>query len=162
MNYTQDAPLLRLSFLAMPYDRNDLMFSLQRLDSADATRILEGARLKAEELGVAMCIAITDESCNLLAFLRMDGSKIPSITLAIDKSYTASGTRKPTHDLAEASMPGNPVYGLTSTVGGRMVVIAGGVPIFAGDEVIGGIGVSSGTPAQDLVVAQAGVQAFDA
>lgn len=90
----------------------------------------------------------------------MDGAKIPSITLAIDKGYTAAGTRKPTHELAEASKPGNPVYGLTSTLGGRMVVIAGGVPIFADDQVIGGIGVSSGTPAQDLEIAQAGVQAF--
>ncbi|WP_293447088.1 heme-binding protein [Planktotalea sp.] len=136
------------------------MLTLKRLDSSDATRILAGAKAKAEEIGIAMCIAITDESCNLLAFLRMDGSKIPSITLAIDKSYTASGTRKPTHDLAEPSMPGKPVYGLTSTIGGRMVVIAGGLPIFTGDDVIGAIGVSSGTPAQDLAVAEAGVQAF--
>ena len=136
------------------------MLTLCRLDSADTARILEGAKAKAEEIGVAMCIAITDESCNLLAFLRMDGGKIPSITLAIDKSYTATGTRKPTQDLAEPSMPGNPVYGLTSTVGGRMVVIAGGLPIFADGEVIGGIGVSSGTPAQDLAVAEAGVQAL--
>jgi uncharacterized protein GlcG (DUF336 family) len=41
-----------------------------------------------------------------------------------------------------------------------MVVIAGGLPVFAGDVVIGAIGVSSGTPAQDLAVAEAGIQAF--
>ena len=152
---------MRLDFIATHHDRIDLMLTLKRLDSDDAARILESAKTKAEEIGVGMCIAITDESCNLLAFLRMDGSKIPSITLAIDKSYTASGTRKPTHDLAEPSMPGNPVFGLTSTVGGRMVVIAGGLPIFAGDEVIGAIGVSSGTPAQDLAVAEAGLRAFE-
>ena len=137
------------------------MLKICRLDDADTTRILEGAKAKAKEIGVSMCIAVTDESCNLLGFMRMDGSKIPSITLAIDKSYTAAGTRKPTHDLAEASMPGNPVYGLTSTVGGRMVVIAGGLPIVSGGDVIGAIGVSSGTPAQDLSVAEAGVQAFE-
>ncbi len=152
---------MRVSFLTIHQDWNDLMLTLQRLDSSDAARILKGARAKAEEIGVGMCIAITDESCNLLAFQRMDGSKIPSITLAIDKSYTASGTRKPTHELAEPSMPGNPVYGLTSTVGGRMIVIAGGLPIFVAGEVIGAIGVSSGTPAQDLAIAEAGVQAFD-
>jgi uncharacterized protein GlcG (DUF336 family) len=137
------------------------MLTLRRLDSADVARILKGAQAKAEEIGASMCIAITDESCNLLGFTRMDGSKIPSITLAIDKSYTAAGTRKPTHDLAEPSMPGNPVFGLTSTVGGRMVVIAGGLPIFDGGEVVGAIGVSAGTPAQDLAVAEAGVQAFE-
>jgi uncharacterized protein GlcG (DUF336 family) len=42
-----------------------------------------------------------------------------------------------------------------------MTVVAGGLPILADGEVVGGIGVSSGTPAQDLEVAKAGVQAFD-
>ncbi len=144
------------------YDWNDQMFTLRRLDSVDVARMIKGAQAKADELGVAMCIAVMDESCNLLGFVRMDGSKIPSITLAIDKGYTAAGTRKPTHDLAEASMPGNPVFGLTSTIGGRIVVIAGGLPIVVDGEVIGSIGVSSGTPAQDLAVAEAGVQAFAA
>lgn len=136
------------------------MLTLRRLDSADASRMIEGAKAKADELGVPMCIAITDESSNLLAFLRMDGAKIPSTTIAIDKAYTAAGTRKATHDLAEASMPGNPVFGLTSTVGGRMVVIAGGLPVMPQGDVVGAIGVSSGTPAQDLEVAQAGIDAL--
>lgn len=136
------------------------MLTLRRLDSADAARMIEGAKTKAEELGVPMCIAVTDESSNLLAFMRMDGAKIPSVTIAIDKAYTAAGTRKATHDLAEASMPGNPVFGLTSAVGGRMVVIAGGLPVTSQGDVVGAIGVSSGTPTQDLAVAQAGVDAL--
>ncbi len=138
------------------------MRSLNRLDSVDVARIIKGAQAKAEEIDVDMCIAVMDESCKLLGFLRMDDAKVTSITLAIDKCFTAAGTRKPTQDLAEPSMPGNPVYGLTSTIGGRIVVIAGGLPIFADGEVIGAIGASSGTPAQDLDVAQAGVQAFEA
>lgn len=153
-------PSSRRSLVETVLERNDQMLTLRRLDSADVARILKGAKVKAEEIGVPMCIAITDESCNLLEFSRMDDAKIPSITLAIDKSYTAAGTRKPTHDLAEASMPGNPVFGLTSAVGGRMVVIAGGLPIFADGKIIGAIGVSSGTPAQDLAVAEAGAHAF--
>jgi uncharacterized protein GlcG (DUF336 family) len=136
------------------------MRTLCRLDSHDVARILNAAQAKAGDIDVPMCIAITDESCNLLGFLRMDGAKIPSITMAIDKSYTAAGTRKPTHDLATPSMPGNPVFGLTSAVGGRMIVIAGGLPILADGEVVGAIGVSSGTPPQDLAVAEAGVHAF--
>ena len=138
------------------------MITLRRLDEVDVSRMLEGAKAEANDIGVPMCIAIMDESCNLLGFVRMDGAKIPSITMAIDKGYTAAGTRKPTHDLAEPSMPGNPIYGLTSSIGGRMIVIAGGLPILADGEVIGAIGVSSGTPAQDLAVAQAGVQVFEA
>lgn len=136
------------------------MLTLNRLDDADTDRILKGAQAKAKEIGVPMCIAVMDESCKLLGFVRMAGAKVTSITLAIDKAYTAAGTRKPTQDLAEPSMPGNPVFGLTSTIGGRIVVIAGGLPIVVDGEVVGSIGASSGTPAQDLVVAEAGMQAF--
>ncbi|MEP2897042.1 heme-binding protein [Roseibium sp.] len=136
------------------------MLTLRRLDNDDVARMINGAKAKAEEIGVPMCIAVTDESSNLMGFLRMDGGKVPSSTIAIDKAYTAAGTRKRTHELAEATMPGNPIYGLTSTVGGRMVVIAGGVPVFTDGVVIGAIGVSSGTPTQDLAVAEAGVLAL--
>jgi uncharacterized protein GlcG (DUF336 family) len=138
------------------------MQTIHRLDCDDAQRIIEAAKKHAEAIGVPMCIAVMDESCHLIGFLRMDGGKIPSITMAIDKCFTATGTQKPTQALAEPSMPGGPVYGLTSAHGGRFVVIAGGLPIFKNGEVIGGIGVSSGTPAQDLEVAQAGVHAFGA
>ena len=136
------------------------MLTIERLDIDDASVLIAGARAKAEEIGVPMCIAITDESGNLIAFERMNGGKITSINLAIDKSFTAAGVRKSTHVLGEVSQPGNPAYGLSSTLTGRMVVVAGGLPVMSGDEVVGGIGVSSGSPAQDLEVAEAGVKAF--
>ena len=136
------------------------MLTIERLDIDDASVLIAGARAKAEEIGVPMCIAITDESGNLIAFERMNGGKTTSINLAIDKSFTAAGVRKSTHVLGEVSQPGNPAYGLSSTLTGRMVVVAGGVPVMFGDEVVGGIGVSSGSPAQDLEVAEAGVKAF--
>lgn len=138
------------------------MQTLNRLDCDDAQRIISAAIMQAEAIGVPMCIAVMDESCNLIGFMRMDGGKIPSITMAIDKCFTATGTHKPTQALAEPSMPGGAVFGLTSAHGGRFVVIAGGLPIIKDGEVIGGIGVSSGTPAQDLEVAQAGVDGFNA
>lgn len=138
------------------------MLSFKRLDLSEAHVLIAGARAQAEEIGVPMCIAITDESGNLIAFERMDGGKVPSATIAIDKSFTASGTRRPTHEIGEASQPGNPAYGITSALGGRMLVIAGGLPVVVDGEVVGGIGVSSGTPAQDLQVAEAGLQALAA
>lgn len=136
------------------------MLTITRLDIDDAYALIAGARAKAEEIGVPMCIAVTDESGNLIAFERMDGGKITSINLAIDKSFTATGIRKSTHALGEVNQPGQPAHGISSTLGGRMVVVAGGLPVLSGREVVGGIGVSSGSPAQDLAVAEAGVQAF--
>ena len=116
------------------------MITINRLDIADAGVLIAGARAKSAEIGVPMCIAITDESGNLVAFERMDGGKVTSITIAIDKSYTASAAKKATHEYGDASQPGAPAYGIAS--------------------VVGAIGVSSGTPMQDREVAQAGIDAF--
>ncbi len=136
------------------------MLTIKRLDIGEAYAIIAAARAKAADMGVPMCIAVTDESGNLIAFERMDGAKITSINLAIDKSYAAAGVNKGTHALGEVSQPGKPAYGLSSTLGGRMVVVAGGLPVFSGEEVVGAIGVSSGSPAQDLEVAEAGLLGF--
>jgi len=136
------------------------MITVKRLDLADAAVLLEGARAKASEIGVPMCIAITDEGGNLVAFERMDGGKVTSITIAIDKAFTAAGAKKATHEYGELSQPGKPVYGIASAIGGRLMVVGGGLPVVVDGDVVGGIGVSSGTPAQDREVAQAGIDAF--
>lgn len=136
------------------------MMTVQRLDLNDAQVMLAAAKAKAEEIGVPMCIAITDDGGNLIAFERMDGGKVTSITIAIDKSYTASGAKKATHEYGEASQPGKPAYGIASAIGGRLMVVGGGLPVMVDGACVGGIGVSSGTPDQDREVAQAGLHAI--
>jgi uncharacterized protein GlcG (DUF336 family) len=136
------------------------MLTITRLDIADAQKLIEGARAKAREIGVPMCIAIADESGGLIAFERMDGGKTTSITIAIDKAFTAGGARKATHDYGKASQPGGPAYGIGSAIGGRLMVVGGGLPVSVSGTVVGAIGVSSGTPQQDMDVAQAGIDFF--
>jgi len=136
------------------------MLKITRLDIADARVLIAGAAEKAREIGVPMCIAITDESGNLIAFERMDGGKVTSTTIAIDKAFTAAGAKKATHEYGAASQPGAPAYGIASAIGGRLMVVGGGLPVIVNGEVVGGIGISSGTPAQDREVAEAGIAAF--
>ncbi|EAQ04001.1 putative glcG protein [Pseudooceanicola batsensis HTCC2597] len=136
------------------------MITVQRLDLADARVMLDAAKARADKIGVPMCIAITDDAGNLVAFERMDGGKVTSTTIAIDKSYTASGAKRATHEYGEASQPGKPAYGIASAIGGRLMVVGGGLPVMVDGTCVGGIGVSSGTPAQDIEVAQAGLDAF--
>ena len=138
------------------------MLTIHRLDIDDAHALIAGARARATEIEVPMCIAVTDESGNLIAFERMDGAKTTSIKLAIDKAFTAAGVKKSTHALGDVNQPGMPAHGISSTLGGRMVVVAGGLPVCSNNEVVGGIGVSSGSPAQDEDVAQAGIDAVSA
>lgn len=136
------------------------MQSFNRLDSSDARILIAKARDRAEAIGVPMCIAITDESGNLIAFERMDGGKVTSTTIAIDKSFTASAAKKATHEYGASSQPGAPAYGIASAIGGRLMVVGGGLPVVVDGQVVGGIGVSSGTPAQDQDVAQAGIDGW--
>jgi len=58
--------------------------------------------------------------------------------------------------------PGGAAYGINGSNGGRFSVIGGGVPVRGkGGEVLGAVGCSTGTPAQDEVVAKAGVEAVE-
>jgi len=136
------------------------MLSVQRLDQQECKLLIKGARVKAAEIGVPMCIAITDESGNLLAFERMDGGKVSSITIAQDKSFTASAAKKATHDYNAVNVPGSLAFGIHTEVGGRISSVGGGLPVIVDGEVVGGIGLSSGTPAQDMECAQAGIDHF--
>ncbi len=105
------------------------------------------------------CIAVTDESGNLLAFSRMDGGKVSSIRIAIDKALTAAAAKNPTEHYNKLCQPGQPTFGIHVTNEGHFCMIGGGLPVVVDGQVVGGIGVSSGTPAQDIDVAQAGVDA---
>ena len=136
------------------------MKTTRELDLNDARLLLEGARAHADQIGVPMCIAIADTAGNLIAFERMDGGKITSITIAIDKAFTAAAARKATHEYGEASQPGNAAYGINSAIGGRLMVVAGGLPVMVDGAVVGAVGVSSGTPVQDRLVAQGALDAF--
>lgn len=138
------------------------MLAVQRLDQRDAQILIDGARAKAEEIGVPMCIAVTDESGNLLAFERMDGGKIHSITLAQDKAFTAASARKATHEYHAGCLPGadNMLFGIHTAMGGRLCIVGGGLPVFVEGVCVGGIGISSGAPSQDLACATAGVEHF--
>lgn len=110
-----------------------------------------------------MCIAITDESGNLIAFERMDGGKVHSTTIAQDKAFTAASARKGTHEYNQACVPGNDnhLLGIHTALGGRLCIVGGGLPISVNGDVVGGIGISSGTPQQDLACAQAGINHFN-
>lgn len=136
------------------------MLTIKRLDQSDAQVLIAGARAKAVEIGVPMCIAITDESGQLIAFERMDGGKVTSTTIAIDKAFTAAAARKATHEYGESSQPGKPAFGIHSAISGRLMIVGGGLPVIVDGDVVGGIGLSSGTPAQDMQCAQAGLDHF--
>ena len=125
-----------------------------------AQKIVDGARAKADEIGVPMNIAVVDEGNNLTAFSRMDGAWLGSIDIAQNKAYTARSFDMSTKDLAPLAQPNQPLYGIEASNAGQLIVFAGGIPLMDGDDVVGAVGVSGGSVEQDHEVAEAGVAAF--
>ena len=136
------------------------MIAVNRLSIEDARLLIEGARKKAEQIEVPMCVAVTDDSGNLIAFERMDGGKAHSVHVAVDKAYTAGSARKATHEYNAANTPGNLACGIHTEAGGRISTVGGGLPVIVQGQCLGGIGSSSGSPQQDMEVSQAGLDHF--
>ncbi len=136
------------------------MLTIKRLEIDEAQILIEGAAAKARDLGVPMCIAVTDESGHLIRFERMNGGKISSISIAIDKASTGAIARKGTHEYNQLCVPGSPTFGIHITNGGHFSIIGGGLPVFVAGEIVGGVGVSSGTAEQDRVCAEAAIAHF--
>ncbi len=123
----------------------------------EAQRIISAAEAKARQMGQPMNIAVMDAGRNLVAFHRMDGAWVASTDIAIDKAFTSAGRGLTTRKIGEMGQPGQPLFGINTTNGGRIVIFAGGLPLMRDGEVIGAIGVSGGTVDEDEEVAEAGV-----
>lgn len=128
---------------------------------AQAQKVMAGALAFAEKQGVPMNIAIVDAGGNLKEFCRMDGAFLGSIDISAKKAKTARYFNMSSAELGAVSGPGQELYGIETTNGG-LVVFGGGELLKNRDGVIiGAIGVSGGSVAEDTKVAQAGAEALN-
>ncbi len=126
-----------------------------RLTLEGAQILIDAAVAAAQEMRVPQCIAVVDDACNLLAFVRMDGARVLSVVSAQRKAKTAAVTGKPTGELAA-----DIELKLALATDGDMVNLKGGLPVIVKGEVIGGIGIGSGTGEQDREIANAALKAL--
>ena len=61
-----------------------------KLTHGGALKLLQAAIAKAQQMGVPQCIAVVDDGGNMLAFVRMDGSRVLSIDSSTRKAMTAA------------------------------------------------------------------------
>ena len=130
-----------------------------------AATMTEAAVRRAGELGALVSAAVVDSGGHLVHFQRMEGAEIAGPTLAIDKAFTSVAHRIATAELAALAAPGGPLAGLHANGGGRYVIFGGGLPCWSkvpgeGPLVVGGIGVSGGTAAEDVTCAEAGLAVY--
>jgi uncharacterized protein GlcG (DUF336 family) len=141
-------------------DMSEAYLARSQVSLATALRLVEAACVEGTAFGVPVSVAVTDPGGHVIASARMDDAPLGALRLAVDKAYTAVLWLMPSGELHESSQPGGADWGVTSTEGGRIVVYAGGFPLFTADgSLAGGIGVSGGTSEQDASVAQAAVMA---
>ena len=117
--------------------------------------MLRAAIERANAMETPQCVAVVDPAGQLLAFVRMDGAKFLSIVTSQRKAMTAANRRTATGGIR----PEHAVE-LALVSSGNVTNLKGGLPIEVDGHVIGAVGVSSGSGAQDLEVAQAGVAAI--
>jgi uncharacterized protein GlcG (DUF336 family) len=127
---------------------------------ADARRIIAAGEKKAQEIGQPMNIAVVDEGGNLVAHVRMDNAWIGSVDISIKKAWTSRAFDITTQDLGKNSQSGDQFFGIHASNQGRVMIFAGGIPLKKGDKVVGAVGVSGGSGAQDHAVAEAAAAAF--
>tara|TARA_R110002073_G_scaffold22873_6_gene78650 strand:+ start:367 stop:861 length:495 start_codon:yes stop_codon:yes gene_type:complete len=126
----------------------------------DALKAVLAAKKKAEQMDVLVNIAVVDAGANLKAFVRMDGSYLGSIDVAIKKAKTSRYFDINTGDLGKLTQPGGIIYNIELSNDG-LVTFPGGVPIKnEAGKIIGAIGVSGGTIEQDHDIAIVGAQAI--
>ncbi|WP_435101586.1 GlcG/HbpS family heme-binding protein [Halarchaeum sp. P4] len=127
----------------------------------EATELITAAEAAAEDMDLAMVITVANPAGNLVAQHRMDGAWLASVNISRNKAYTAAALQMPTHELADPTQPGESLWGLQTTDDNRLVVFGGGYPLEVDGDIVGTIGVSGGEVAQDMAVAEAGVERFE-
>lgn len=123
---------------------------MDNLDLAEAEALLKAAEAVAKEMGVAMSFAAVDSGGHLVCFRRMNGAPWIGVDVAIGKAYTAAAYGVPTSVKAQRARElihfTNAVIAMT---GGRYVPQDGGIPVIRDGIVVGALGASGGTGAQD-------------
>ncbi|PON13440.1 heme-binding protein [Candidatus Entotheonella serta] len=144
-----------------------LTMQAQALDSKPvlsleiAKKMADACETMAKAEGWNLNIAIVDAGADLLLFRRMPNAFLGSVEIAIDKAKTSSRFPFPTRAIANIAYgedgKGGRVPGIVHVDG--IMAFAGGLPIKAGDTLIGAIGTSGATADQDEQCAQAGIDA---
>jgi uncharacterized protein GlcG (DUF336 family) len=117
-----------------------------------AQALLQAAMAEATKKGWAVNIAVVDSGANLVAFVRMDGAQLASISIAEHKARTAAKYRRPTKVFEEAVQKSDARFVLSLD---DVIASRGGIPLSEDGKIIGAIGCSGGTGSQDEVVCSA-------
>jgi glc operon protein GlcG len=127
------------------------------IDIATAKRLMAAAEAEATKNGWAMAIVILDSTGHPVMIEKLDNTQYGSITVAEDKAHSALDFKRPTKVFEDLVAQGG--VGLRTLNLRGASALEGGLPIIRDGRIIGAVGVSGGSSAQDGQVAKAAVDA---
>jgi uncharacterized protein GlcG (DUF336 family) len=121
----------------------------------DARTLADDARAHAGAIGKALSIAVVDYGGFVVLVERMDGARPMTPSIALSKAYSAAVMQRPTYML-ENWRNSDPVF---FTQVGRMgqhpiVATKGGYPLKRDGHIVGGLGISGGSPDEDQKICE--------
>lgn len=121
-----------------------------------AKKIAAAAEKEARANNWNVVIAVVDDGGHLVYLQRMDGTQTGSIDVAIGKARTSAAFKRPTKVFDDLAKTRPSIV----SIGGDAVLLEGGIPVMAGGQLVGAVGVSGVTSQQDAQIAQAGIDAL--
>jgi glc operon protein GlcG len=130
------------------------------MEYREARQALDAICLEISKRGKAGVVAVCDAHGELIAFARMDGAPFSSITIALNKAYSAARERKPSKEIGNASR--NPEKGFDIGYFGdpRFTGWGGGVPVWKNEKIIGAVAVSGLPQEEDMELAEMGARSI--
>lgn len=125
-----------------------------RLTHEASLKMLAAGVAKANELGCKVSLAVVDQSCQLIAFLMMDGARHFSRRTTINKAITSASQKLPT-----GYAPKEQELSMSVRMG-EFTNVEGGFPITVQGQVIGAVAAGGAKIEQDVAVAQAALAAL--
>jgi len=127
------------------------------IDLATAKRLMAAAEAEATRNRWTMAIVILDSTGHPVMMEKIDDTQYGSITAAEDKAHSALDFKRPTKAFEDLVAQGG--VGLRTLSLRGASALEGGLPIIRDGRIIGAVGVSGGSSAQDGQVAKAAADA---
>lgn len=129
---------------------------------ARAEKLCDAVLCEASRMGVRAVVCVSDGAGNPKIVKVADDAYIASYDVAVNKAFTVVALKMPTSKLSILAQPGSELYGIQFTNGGRIVIFGGGDPLTdKSGRIIGGLGVSGGSEAQDTALSDFGKRYFE-
>ena len=129
------------------------MRAAQTLSSHDAQQLVSYVIAELTARNAVGVVAVVDNHGELLAFMRMDGAPLPSITIAINKAYTAARAAKPTRDIGKKIRSADQGFDIAYYGDSRFVGWGGGMPVRVDGVCVGAVSVSGLSEDEDAEIA---------